>query len=206
MMDDMLRHIKNGGYIFYARGWRFTQHNGVAYSVQGVLISSMRYKYLKMYPHGSLECSECLSFTEIDHEHHCYVSAVHGGLVCAECADVETDRRVHAYLDGLGPTDVHNYEKFEFFDKRLDEDELVIREEELMKMMEGMNENMSCEFVYLNNKTIEHIRAEFLAKRVIRRWRNIVAARIKERVVRVLYHCVGMDFNASLVLAKSVKC
>lgn len=147
-----------------------------------------------------------MDIVEVDHKHNCFLSAMHGGLVCAKCADIETDRRVHAYLEGLGPMDVEPIMSFEFIDKRFDEEEMQIRQEELMKTMEGMNENLSCEYIYLKNKKIEDIREEFLAKRVVRRWKKMVHTRVRERVVRVLYHCAGMDFNASIMLAKSVKC
>lgn len=185
--------------------WNFVKHNGVALRLEGVLISTMRYKYLNIYPEGRYECAECSEMHAMDWEKPCHMSAAHGMIICPECADTTMDRHLVTSLthvdefdmktDGTDPVIV---------DLCLSEEDLVIMEEEKQKTLAGLTENWDVEYIYLNNQRMSDIRGRFLAKRVLHRWRALIRHQVQSRVFKVLYHCADMDMNTAIVLAKSV--
>lgn len=203
MVARMQMHV-NLGCKFSFMQWNLVKHNGVAYRIEGVLISTMRYNYIHMFPEGSYECAECGMMKEMDYKRKCYGSTSHGMLVCPSCADDTFDQPLMASLTHVSEWDVKTDACISIINETSTEEELCMREEESMKNLEGLKDNMNSEFIYVQNKTMATIRAEFLAKRVIRKWRAHVRHQVQSKVFKILYHCVNMDMNAAVMLSKTV--
>ncbi len=204
MIARMQMHV-NLGCKFSFMQWNMVKYNGVAYNIEGVLISTMRYNYMHMFPEGSYECAECGNMNDMDHEHKCYASTNHGMIVCPTCADNAVDHPLMASLTHVSEWDVKTDACMSIFDRRMSDEELHHREEQNKKTLEGVNVNMQAEWVYLQNKKMKDIRADFLAKRVVRKWRELVRHQVRSRVFKVLYHCARMDMNSSVILSKNVR-
>jgi hypothetical protein len=58
---------------------------------------------------------------------------------------------------------------------------------------------------YLDNKTVDDLYEEMLAKRVIRAFKNNVCQKVRSKVFKVLYRCTELDIHASICLAQEIK-
>ncbi len=197
---DMHRHL---GCHLSIEQWNYVKHIKHAYRVEGVLISVMRYRHMQLFPEGRYECATCGDMHDMDHERKCYASALHGMIVCPSCASPNEDRVLVAYLNLVGAFDLQTMDCVSIIDQTLSEEELTALDDEKKKHLEKLKTMMSSEFIYLDNKRITDIRAEFLAKRVLRQWRIFMRNRLRARLFKVLYFCADMDMNASVVLSKN---
>lgn len=202
MMNYINLHVQSGNYIAMTN-WDVTKHNGIAMLLQGVLLSTIEYEYMQMYPKGAYCCAMCKNMQNMSHETHCYFHDGLSSIVCEGCHTV-ADRCVKAYVEQLQEEDIGSAEYCNFIDMRMSAEELKIEREEKRHIISNVNQISTTEFMYMNDKTIEDIREEMLAKRVIRKMRARILQRRRMNMFRVLYSCVGLGMDASIVLAQSV--
>jgi len=203
MMSRIAEHTSQGR-AFCMTHWDVTKHNDVSFHLEGVLISTLPFVYMKMYPCGTFECSRCNCNVKISHEQHCFWDANTNGIVCSNCKEQMTPR-ICAMLDFVTEHDFSSIDDCKFIDKTTPQIQIETKDNELQHHLKTINQNMSVEYIYHNNKKIKDIRDAFLAQRVFRKWRRLVECRCRQRVFKVLYHCVELDIHASLVLCQSVR-
>lgn len=202
MMARIAQHTSQGR-AFCMTHWDVTKHNDVSFHVEGVLISTLPFVYMKMYPCGTFECSRCECTISMSHEHHCFWDANTSGIVCNHCKEQVTPS-ICAMMDFVTEQDFSSIDDCKFIDKTIPQTQIEAKDNELQQHLQTINQNMSVEYIYHNNKKIKDLRDSCLARRVFRRWRRVVECRYRTQVCKVLYHCVGLDIHASLVLCQSI--
>lgn len=202
MMYRIAQHTSHGR-AFCMTHWDVTKHNDVSFHVEGVLISTLPFVYMKMYPCGTFECSRCECIENMSFEKHCFWDVHTNGIVCAKCRE-HVSHTIYASLDFVTEHELSSIDDCKFIDKTVSQKEIDIKNKGLQEHLSTINRNMSVEYIYIDNKKISDIRHSILARRVFRKWRALVQYRNRVRVCRVLYHCIGLDIHASLVLCQSV--
>lgn len=206
MMTRIQMHVNLGNNLKMNQ-WHFVKYNGIAYRIEGVLISTMRYNYMHMFPEGTYGCASCGKQNTMNHVDKCYVSAMHGLIICPTCSDPAFDHALVASLTHVTEKDIQmssNTRCVTVFDQTMNEEELTILEHEDILNLEALTHNHNSEFIYVNNKTMGIIRTEFLARRVLRRWRAFLHRQLQSRLFKVLYHCAGLNMTTSVILSKTV--
>lgn len=168
-------------------------------------MSTMEYEYMEMYPKGLYHCSSCKQQHYMSHDAHCFFNATTSSIVCATCR-AEDDTCVKAYVEHLKEEDIGSAEYCEFIDMRMTDEELQKERQVRRDTVSKVNELPTTEFMYMDDKTIEDIREEILAKRVLRKLKAKVQKRRQLNTFKVLYHCVGIGMDASIMLAKQTAC
>lgn len=205
MLEYMQNHTARQRFM-YMNKWQITQHDDIGLKCQGVLVSTIKYEYMYVYPEGVYHCTRCEEECTMNHNTHCYYSEEYGSIVCPTCLETVglQSRTVRAYIEGVTIKDIMPTESIELIDQRKTEEELQNRREEVKNNLKTVNTKMNTEIMYYDDKTTEMFYEEFLAKRVVRRWKNYIESRRRAQVLKVLYLAVGLDMNASIMLARNV--
>lgn len=200
LMSMIATHTSNHHYINMNK-WDVTKHNGIALLAQGVLLSTIEYEYMEMYPKGQFYCPKCERTLSMSHNEPCYFSSHSSCMACATCKE-DGDRCVKAYVEHLQEKDIGTPEICDFIDMRMDNQQLCELRIEKRNMLSKVNELPNTEFMYMDDKTIEDIRGEMLAKRVFQKLRSKVQKKRQLMLFRVLYDAVGLGLDASIIFAQ----
>lgn len=203
MMGYIYAHTSMG-HGFQMDCWKATLHKDVAFQLEGVLISTIVYDSVVLYPAGVFTCSCCGQSRQIDHQSHCFISH-DSGIVCIHCKGDLSLRPLNSVLEFVTVKDLNNAEYIQFVDMRKDMQSIEAKEKELKEHMEAMNKRTDLEFVYVDNKKTVDLYHDMLAKRAVLRWKAFVQKKREWKMFRVLYNVVGMDLNAAFVLARQVR-
>lgn len=203
LMGFLQAHIGMGHFVQMNK-WQITKHNGIGLLAQGVLLSTMEYSYMNVYPEGVYHCAKCKTSHVMDHKTACFYSNDVGAIICQDCKGAYQDSYiVKAYVEGIPANGIQCSDSIEVLNMEYSADELAQKREESREGMRALNENQNTPFMYYGDKTITDFYHELIARRVCRRWRYVLERRRKLRLVKVLYSCVGLDMNAAIFLARS---
>lgn len=204
MLGYMQAHTSMG-YYFFMNKWQITTQNGVALYSQGVLLSTLEYDFMDIYPEGEYQCSMCGNHRSMDHQTHCFYSNDTAAVICPHCVNEAVHAQpVKARVEGISYQYVMPSENVEFIDMRMSPADLESQRKIHREHLKSLNTNMDSPYMFYNDKTLELLYKEHLAKRVVRRWRKYMERHRRSHVMKVLYHCVGMDMNASIMIARNI--
>lgn len=202
MLGYMQAHTAMGHFLFMNK-WQITSHNGIALLSQGILLSTTEYHYMHIYPEGVYKCSMCETNRNMDHKTNCYYSNDTGAIICPHCLHEATDARpVKSYVEGIQAQFVQPSANIELFDMRHTPEELQNHRETHREQLQTLNSDMNNPYMYIDDKRTETLYEERLARRVVSRWRKFMENKRRGQLLKVLYLGVGMDMNASIMLAR----
>jgi hypothetical protein len=199
------KHLEQGHYLQIDK-WIVRIHDDIRYNVESTLVSAYLTPTAHLFPCGLMTCGCCEDEYEFyGKQNMAYWDDDEEVLVCKDCRltynhvllpmNMFTDdlisegfQREISYLNmEIDDTRVESYEK---------------RYERMCNVAAQLADSLGG--IFLNNMTIEDIRARFLAKRVIRRLREAVDRRRRNNLFRVLYHKANFGLHGALWHAKTV--
>ena len=178
--------------------------------IEETLVSPAYIETITFSPIGTFQCGCChkedICFEDIGTE--VYVHVEQNMLICVPCyydeisqhQNVENVERLVMKFDNHVDLYVDIVEKtpgIEIVDKRFDDFN------EKMEMYRTIAQKVATanDLNYIDGKNIHDIRQDLRAKRVLRKWKQMVNARREVYLFQVLYSQLH-DINASLLLAK----
>lgn len=200
MFQAMIDHL-NRGHRCHITHWHGIHREQFGVLFEGTLVSPRVEDVLCIYACGTFQCACCKQFTAMGTTQMPAFNANIGGMMCRECVVPGTSgitylqirmatslelppSPYHIYTDERPKTDIEKIGRWAHY-------EAVCRGAAHVHDM-----------VYLNGKTIAHVRAELLAKRVICKWRKFVQRQNAAKMFQVLYNCCNIGLDASIMLAK----
>lgn len=204
----MKHHSHNLSYCMTT--WQMVKHKDVGIRLEGVLISTIEYSYMCMYPKGVYQCGLCEKLRNMDKDHVGLWDASRSCIICQECNATHqipphNVMNVYTRLEGISESELQHNDCIEWVDNTPTSDEMTQMHNDRITWLETINKNYNSEWVYCMNKNMSDIRQEILAKRVIRRWRQRIVQNIKTKTAQILYNAVGLNIDAAIVLANQVK-
>lgn len=183
-------------YMLDMRGWEATKIEHLDVRLQGTLFSLVKRTHWRLRPSGQIRCACCQQVKAMDDANPVfYRMAVHVGVVCHACAASDMPFEVFASEEGM--SSIAN----KILATHIQEP--AITPEAMHAFGHKIADANGC--TYLNNQTIEDIRASLLARRVIRHWRSTMERQHRKRTAWFLYVSGALDMHASHAMSKRIR-
>lgn len=227
MLSDITSHVSRGidsqkQDTIKVDKWQVVQQNCIEVRKEGVLLSTKEADYTYVYPKGVYKCNCCDKDVNMDHQNPCYYSSSSYSIICPACKEAEAvhPKEVRAGIEKMDVDDIFSYlfprprvleyaktdkHHYEVIDMRLTAEELQSKREETRSELQIRSSDMNTKYIYVDDKTIEDIYQERLARRAVNRWRRYMEKQRRLNLMMVLYHCAGLGMNASLMLARTTQ-
>lgn len=209
MMNSLIQaipaHVLSGNTIIIDK-WECFHDEEFGIRMESTLVSPVVQDTLRMYMCGSYTCACCKAAHTMDATTFMYLNGETKQLTCPPCIlaiPIQMRRNIRPVVVKLDtstpfiPSPIHTYHDL----RPKTPEERAQREQHYKETCEKVAEVH--DMVYLQGKSIRDVRSDFLAKRVVRKWRQHVQKRLVSRMFYVLYHGCNMGLDASVVLANN---
>lgn len=202
MFQAFIAHMNSGHQCFISH-WHGIHREQFGVVFEDTLVSPRVEDVLCIYVCGTFQCSCCKKVTCMDTTQMPALNAQTNQLLCRGCVMPVHGTLGIKYLQIRMPTSLElpSSPYHIYTDERPKTDE-----EKTLRWMhyEGVCKGVAHahEMTYLGGKNMANVRADFRAKRVIKKWRNVIKRRYAARMFQVLYHCCDLGKDASLTLSK----
>lgn len=206
LMDRAMTHHYRHGHTMRLDGWDCTKRSRYEVHLDASLIYIDKVTIIDFHPRGCFDCHRCHKATQMSSAEYAYFDYNQEAMICTKCNDKVKHTMVPAYprmvARVFGDVELDSYEHVRMIDHAANYRRAAIQRTITLKRAARIVEQ-NPGFIFIDGKSAQEIRQDFLARRVLRKMREHVARQLREKVAYVIAKMTNINAETARGIAAS---
>lgn len=205
LVDRMHVHHYDHGLSICMRKWVCVKKQYYDTVLDGELIGVSQVEYMDFYPQGTFECGRCNKTKKINEKTCAYFHYYNNYMICHECNQHLKHNitppypamwcRVVGHYDVSSLDDIDVINRFPNPKQSHRHYRVALKRSKSIAQRSGKH--------YIDGMCTTDLWHRLLARRVVRRFRALVAKRMQEKVAYIIYHCTHVNKDTAMAIVWS---
>lgn len=174
--------------------------------LDGELIGVSQMEYMDFYPQGTFECGRCYNIKEINEKRWAFFHYYNNYMICHECNQHLKHNIAPPYpamwCRVIGSHDISSIDNISIINRYPKQTQAQRHYRVAYKRSQNIAKKTGKHFI--DGMCTTDLWHQMLARRVIRRFRALVAQRTREKVAYIIYHRTNVNKDTATAIASTL--